>query len=242
MSRNRRYGSLRYLLFFFLFTADGEQEVEQDARDGGARDARHLDAEERDHATELVLSADADDHDHGDDCDITRIEHVALTVDHDRDALRRNCAKEEDFDAADNGLRNGIDHVHDRREEREDHRDDGRRNENGNGEDLCNRHRADVFAIVRARWSAEYAGQDVAKAVAEFKKGRTEFRADKKGVVNLSLGRVSLDAEKMLDNAKALFGEILRRRPSDLKGDYIRNVTLTSTMGPGVRVDWKTLS
>ena len=83
---------------------------------------------------------------------------------------------------------------------------------------------------------------DVAKAVAEFKKGRTEFRADKKGVINLSLGRVSLDAEKMLDNAKTLFGEILRRRPSDLKGDYIRNVTLTSTMGPGVRVDWKTLS
>jgi large subunit ribosomal protein L1 len=83
---------------------------------------------------------------------------------------------------------------------------------------------------------------DVAKAVAEFKKGRTEFRADKKGVVNISLGRVSLDADKLLENARVFFGEILRRRPSDLKGDYIRNLTLTSTMGPGVRVDWKTLS
>jgi large subunit ribosomal protein L1 len=83
---------------------------------------------------------------------------------------------------------------------------------------------------------------DIAKAVAEFKKGRTEFRADKKGVINLSLGRVSLEADKLLENAKVLFGEILRRRPTDLKGDYIRNVTLTSTMGPGVRVDWKTLS
>ncbi len=83
---------------------------------------------------------------------------------------------------------------------------------------------------------------DIPKAVAEFKKGRTEFRADKKGVVNLSLGRVSLDADKLLENARTLFGEILRRRPTDLKGDYIRNVTLTSTMGPGVRVDWKTLS
>jgi len=84
--------------------------------------------------------------------------------------------------------------------------------------------------------------QDVAKGVAEFKKGRTEFRADKKGVVNLSLGRVSLDEDKLLENARVFFGEILRRRPSDLKGEYIRNCTLTSTMGPGVRVDWKSLS
>ena len=83
---------------------------------------------------------------------------------------------------------------------------------------------------------------DVTKAVAEFKKGRTEFRADKKGVVNLSLGRVSLDADKLLENARVFFGEIQRRRPSDLKGEYIRNLTLTSTMGPGVRVDWKALS
>ncbi|MDR2733900.1 MAG: 50S ribosomal protein L1 [Spirochaetota bacterium] len=84
--------------------------------------------------------------------------------------------------------------------------------------------------------------QDVAKGVAEFKKGRTEFRADKKGVINLSLGRVSLDEDKLLENARVFFGEILRRRPSDLKGEYIRNCTLTSTMGPGVRIDWKSLS
>lgn len=82
---------------------------------------------------------------------------------------------------------------------------------------------------------------DVAKAVAEFKKGRTEFRADKKGVVNLSVGRTSLDADKILENILALYTEVLRKKPSDLKGEYVKTVTFSSTMGPGVRVDHKSL-
>lgn len=82
---------------------------------------------------------------------------------------------------------------------------------------------------------------DVAKAVKEFKKGRTEFRADKKGVINLSLGRASMGGDQLLANARAFFGEVMRKKPSDLKGEYIKTVTFSSTMGPGVRVDHKTL-
>lgn len=82
---------------------------------------------------------------------------------------------------------------------------------------------------------------DVAKAVGEFKKGRTEFRADKKGILNISVGHVSMDAAKLFDNVKALWHEVLRKKPSDLKGDYIKTVTFSSTMGPGVRVDYKSL-
>ena len=82
---------------------------------------------------------------------------------------------------------------------------------------------------------------DVAKAVGEFKKGRTEFRADKKGIINLSVGRVSMDEGQMLDNVKALYKEVLRKKPSDLKGEYIKTIAFTSTMGPGVRVDHKSL-
>lgn len=82
---------------------------------------------------------------------------------------------------------------------------------------------------------------DVAKAVSEFKKGRTEFRADKKGVVNLSVGRAKLEKEKLLDNVQALYSEVLRKKPSDLKGEYVKSVTFSSTMGPGVRVDHKSL-
>jgi large subunit ribosomal protein L1 len=82
---------------------------------------------------------------------------------------------------------------------------------------------------------------DVAKAVREFKKGRTEFRADKKGVIGLSVGRMSLTDAQLLENANALFHEVQKRRPTDLKGDYMRSLTFSSTMGPGVRVDFKAM-
>ena len=82
---------------------------------------------------------------------------------------------------------------------------------------------------------------DVAKAVGEFKKGRTEFRADKKGIINLSVGRVSMEEGQVLDNVKALYKEVLRKKPTDLKGEYIKTISFTSTMGPGIRVDHKSL-
>ena len=80
---------------------------------------------------------------------------------------------------------------------------------------------------------------DIKGAVEELKKGRVEFKADKTGVVHLAVGKVSMDKEKITDNARLLIQEVLRRRPSDLKGEYLSSIALSSTMGPGVRVNAK---
>jgi large subunit ribosomal protein L1 len=77
---------------------------------------------------------------------------------------------------------------------------------------------------------------DVAGAIAELKQGRMEFRADKGGVVNMSVGKVSMDAAKIAENAGVFIDEVTRKRPSDLRGQYIRSVSCSSTMGPGVKV------
>jgi large subunit ribosomal protein L1 len=77
---------------------------------------------------------------------------------------------------------------------------------------------------------------DLKAALAELKKGRTEFRADKTGVVHLAVGKVSMESEKIAENVKTVVTEIKRKRPIDLKGDYIRTVSVASTMGPGVWV------
>jgi len=80
---------------------------------------------------------------------------------------------------------------------------------------------------------------DIKGAVEELKKGRVEFKADKSGVVHLAVGKVSMEKEKIAENARLLLQEIVRKRPADLKGEYIRSIALSSTMGPGVRVDVK---
>lgn len=78
---------------------------------------------------------------------------------------------------------------------------------------------------------------DVATAVKELSRGRTEFRTDKTNVVHLSIGKVSMDAAKVAENAKSVIDEIVRKKPSDAKGDYIASVSLSSSMGPGVTVE-----
>ncbi len=80
---------------------------------------------------------------------------------------------------------------------------------------------------------------DVKAALVELKKGRVEFRSDKTGVVHLSVGKVSMDAEKIADNVKAFMDEVGKRKPTDIKGDFVKSVAVASTMGPGVRVDFK---
>ena len=80
---------------------------------------------------------------------------------------------------------------------------------------------------------------DIKGALAELSKGRVEFRSDKTGVVHLAVGKVSMDADKITENAVAIISEILRKKPADAKGDYVVSVALSSTMGPGVRVDVK---
>ncbi len=73
-------------------------------------------------------------------------------------------------------------------------------------------------------------------AIAELRKGRVEFRADKSGVIHLAVGRVSMDAEQILENLRVVLDEVARKRPDDAKGDFIKTVSLSSTMGPGVRI------
>lgn len=78
---------------------------------------------------------------------------------------------------------------------------------------------------------------DVGKAVEEFKAGRVEYRNDRYGNVHVPVGRVSFDAELLVQNFGALSDELLRTRPAAAKGRFIRKVAVSSTMGPGVRID-----
>jgi len=77
---------------------------------------------------------------------------------------------------------------------------------------------------------------DLKGALAELKKGRTEFRADKTGVVHLAVGKVSMESDKVAENVRTVVSEIKRKRPVDAKGEFIRTVSVASTMGPGVWV------
>ena len=77
---------------------------------------------------------------------------------------------------------------------------------------------------------------DLKGTLAELKKGRVEFRADKTGVVHLAVGKISMESEMVAENIKAVVTEIKRKRPVDAKGEFIRSVSVTSTMGPGVWV------
>ncbi|RKX85234.1 MAG: 50S ribosomal protein L1 [Spirochaetes bacterium] len=77
---------------------------------------------------------------------------------------------------------------------------------------------------------------DIKGAIAELKKGRVEFRADKTGVVHLPVGKISMDNDKIEENAKAFLQEVNRKRPGDVKGDFVKSIALSSTMSPCVRV------
>ena len=78
---------------------------------------------------------------------------------------------------------------------------------------------------------------DVAKAVREIKAGKVEFRVDKAGVVHAPVGRISFDTANLVANAHALMDSIMKAKPSAAKGKYVKSVTMSSTMGPGVVID-----
>jgi large subunit ribosomal protein L1 len=80
---------------------------------------------------------------------------------------------------------------------------------------------------------------NIKEALDELKKGRVEFRADKGGVVHLALAKLSMGKEQIAANAAAFIQEVVRKRPADLKGDYVQSIVLSSTMGPGVRLSPK---
>ncbi len=78
---------------------------------------------------------------------------------------------------------------------------------------------------------------DVAKAVNEIKAGKVEYRVDKTAIIHAPVGKVSFGPEKLFDNAKALIDSVLKAKPPAAKGKYVTSIALSSTMGPGVRVD-----
>ena len=80
---------------------------------------------------------------------------------------------------------------------------------------------------------------NIKEALDELKKGRVEYRADKGGVVHLAVAKVSMGKEQIAANAAAFIQEVVRKRPSDLKGDYVHSIVLSSTMGPGIRLSPK---
>lgn len=78
---------------------------------------------------------------------------------------------------------------------------------------------------------------DVAKMVNELKAGRVEYRADRYGICHVGIGRVSFTVEQLVENYGALYNELLRVKPSSAKGKYVKSVSVSSTMGPGVKLD-----
>jgi large subunit ribosomal protein L1 len=78
---------------------------------------------------------------------------------------------------------------------------------------------------------------DVAKAVREIKAGKIEFRAEKNGIVHAPVGRVSFGSEKLLPNIMSFFDTLMRLKPSSSKGAYLKSVTISTTMGPGIKID-----
>jgi large subunit ribosomal protein L1 len=78
---------------------------------------------------------------------------------------------------------------------------------------------------------------DVAKVVGDFRAGRVEYRTDRVGNVHVRVGKASFEPAKLLENVRAVLEEIQRAKPAAAKGRYVRSVTLTSTMGPGIRID-----
>lgn len=78
---------------------------------------------------------------------------------------------------------------------------------------------------------------DVAKAVKEMKAGKIEFRVDKAGIVHAMVGKANFDNEKLVENINAFLATVGRNKPATAKGQYIRSIALSSTMGPGVHID-----
>jgi large subunit ribosomal protein L1 len=83
---------------------------------------------------------------------------------------------------------------------------------------------------------------DVAKAVAEVKAGKIEYKTDKHGVINSSVGKLSFKKEKLIENILTLLAAVAKSRPATAKGQFLKSLALSSTMGPGLKIDLHTIS
>jgi len=78
--------------------------------------------------------------------------------------------------------------------------------------------------------------KDVTKAIQQAKAGKVELRVDETGIVHLGMGKVSFGADKLMENAHAVFGALKTAKPSSLKGNYVTNIYMTTTMGPSIKI------
>lgn len=83
---------------------------------------------------------------------------------------------------------------------------------------------------------------EIKDALEELKKGRVEYRSDKTGVVHLCVGKVSMDPVKVKENVDLVLNEIVKKKPADAKGEFMRSVYVSSTMGPGVKIDYREMA
>lgn len=84
--------------------------------------------------------------------------------------------------------------------------------------------------------------QEIGRAVTEAKAGRVEVRVDRQGNIHAPIGKASFDGERLLENARTVVETVVRARPAAVKGQYIRSITLSTTMGPGIRLDRSNLT
>jgi len=84
--------------------------------------------------------------------------------------------------------------------------------------------------------------KDISKAVSEVKAGKIEFRVEKNGIIHNSIGKISFSKGKIVENAKVFINAILKARPQTAKGAYMKKITITSTMGPGIKIDQSSIS
>jgi len=83
------------------------------------------------------------------------------------------------------------------------------------------------------------AGEDLPRAINEARQGRVEFKLDRTAIIHVALGKVSFEADKLLENLTAVIEAVSRAKPAGAKGQYIKTATLTTTMGPGFKLDLK---
>ena len=82
---------------------------------------------------------------------------------------------------------------------------------------------------------------EVAKAVKEIKAGKVEFKAEKAGIIHVPIGKISFDEDKLFDNAKTVIKSIIKAKPATSKGKYLKKLSISSTMGPGIAIDTASL-
>ena len=82
---------------------------------------------------------------------------------------------------------------------------------------------------------------EIGKAIKELKAGKVELRVDKTGIIHVSCGKVSFEADALVENIKTIYSTVMKAKPPSVKGQYLKKMTLSSTMGPGIKIDYSNI-